>query len=140
LLELLVVIAILAGLIAVVLPEFSQLFARARFSFERSDIEQQLLELPQTIRQRGRGGVLLDPSQQQLPSDTAPSVALVKDWEILRLKLPEGWAIRVPKPVFYRFTGACTGGTVDLSLSSAVFRYTLSPPLCRPQLAETDAR
>jgi prepilin-type N-terminal cleavage/methylation domain-containing protein len=144
LLELLVVLAIMAGLVAIMVPQFLQLYSRVRVSLERDELEQQLLELPQLVRQRGRGGVLLDPSQEFDPASAAidiapPGINGFEQWEELRLNLPPGWVMRVPKPVFYRFTGACSGGEVDFSLPPAVLRYNLIPPLCRPRLAAAHA-
>jgi prepilin-type N-terminal cleavage/methylation domain-containing protein len=143
LLELLVVLAIIAGLVAIAVPQFSQLYSRVRASFERADLEQQLLELPQLVRQRGRGGVLLDPSQELAPGSAAadivpPGSSGFEQWETLRLNLAPGWAMRVPKPVFYHFTGACNGGEVDFSLPPTVLRYNLIAPLCRPRLADAN--
>ena len=143
LLELLVVLAIVAGLVAIALPQFATLFARVRFSYERSDIERQLYDLPQQVQQSGRGGVLIDPAQHDFSADTAPDGAAsgeLEHWDILHIDLPRGWAMRVPRPVFYRFSGACSGGEVDVSLAPTVFRYTLAPPLCRPQLAAVNGR
>lgn len=145
LLELLVVLVIMAGLVAIAVPQFSQLYGRVRVSYERADLEQQLLALPQLVRQRGRGGVLLDPSEEPAPGSkladiVPPGSSEFEQWERLRLELPAGWAMRVPKPVFYRFTGACSGGEVDFSLPPTMLRYNLVPPLCRPRLAEANAR
>ena len=144
LLELLVVLAIMAGLVAIAVPQFSHLYSGVRASFERADLEQQLLALPQMVRQRGRGGVLLDPSQEFAPGSAAgdivpPGSREFEQWERLQLNLPTGWAIRVPKPIFYRFTGVCSGGEVDFSSPPAVLRYNLVAPLCRPRLAEAHA-
>jgi prepilin-type N-terminal cleavage/methylation domain-containing protein len=144
LLELLIVLAIMAGLVAIAVPQFSQLYSRVRASFERADLERQLFELPQLVRQRGRGGVLLDPTQEPAPGTAAaaiepPGSSGFEQWEMLRINLPPGWAMRVPKPVFYRFTGACSGGEVDFSLPPSLLRYNLIPPLCRPRLAEANA-
>jgi len=144
LLELLIVLAIMAGLVAIAVPQFSQLYNRVRASFDRADLEQQLLQLPQLVRQRGRSGVLLDPNQPSAPGDAAAGIEPegsggFDQWEPLRVDLPAGWAMRVPKPVFYRFTGACSGGEVDFLLPPALLRYKLTPPLCRPQLAEANA-
>jgi|SRR5579863_9285604 len=144
LLELLVVLAIMAGLIAIAVPQFLQLYRRVRASFERTDLEQQLLALPQLVRQRGRGGVLLDPSQEGAPGSPAADIAPpgeseFEHWERLRLDLPSGWTMRVPQPIFYRFTGMCGGGEVDFSSPPTVLRYNLIPPLCRPRLAEPNA-
>jgi prepilin-type N-terminal cleavage/methylation domain-containing protein len=145
LLELLIVLAIMAGLLAIAVPQFSRLYDRVSASFERGDLERQMLELPQLVRQRGQGGVLLDPSVEVTPGGEAPDRARPENsgfeqWQRLRLNLPPGWEMRVPKPVFYRFTGACSGGEVDFSLPPTVLRYNLIPPLCRPLLADADAR
>lgn len=144
LLELLIVLAIMAGLVAIAVPQFSQLYSRVRASFERADIEQQLLQLPQLVRQRGRGGILLDPSQQPAPGGALadivpPESSEFEQWGTLRLDLPSGWTMRVPRPIFYRFTGVCSGGEVDFSLPPTLLRYTLVAPLCRPRLAEANA-
>jgi prepilin-type N-terminal cleavage/methylation domain-containing protein len=145
LLELLLVMVILAGLTAVAMPQFVQLYARVRASFERADLEQQLLELPQLVRQRGRGGVLLD-SAPDASANAALAEAVpagsseLEQWETLPIDLPPGWIMRVPNPVFYQFTGACSGGEVDLSLPPSFFRYILTPPLCRPLMADANAR
>jgi prepilin-type N-terminal cleavage/methylation domain-containing protein len=145
LLELLLVMAILAGLTAIAIPQFAQLYARVRASFERADLEQQLLELPQLVRQRGRGGVLLDSSRDASPgaalAEAGPAAGSeLEQWETLPIDLPKGWTMRVPTPVFYQFTGACNGGEVDLSLPPTFFRYILTPPLCRPLMADANAR
>lgn len=142
-LELLVVMAIMAGLVAIALPSFVQLFARVRYSYERSDVERQLYDMPQLVRQRGRGGVLVDSSlsvRDAAAADVEGREAVLQRWDFLRIDLPQGWSMRVPRPLFYRFTGACSGGEVDLSTPSAVFRYRLAPPLCRPQAIPDDAR
>lgn len=138
--------AILGALLAVALPQFSQLATSVRFSFERSDIEQQLLELPQVVRQSGRSGVLRDPADAapvEHASDTTSDGASATDPrapQTLHLDLPQGWTMRVAKPILYRFTGACSGGTVELSVASAVYRYALAAPLCRPEPVAADAR
>ena len=144
LLELLVVMAVLAGLVAIAVPQFAQLYARIRASFERADLERQLLELPQLVRASGRAGVLLDPSETGIPPGSIASEQLAggeaQEWQRLRIDLPRGWAMRVPTPVVYRFTGVCSGGEVDLSLPPAEIRYMLYPPLCRPQMADANGR
>jgi len=134
--------AILGALIVIALPQFSQLITSVRLSFERSDLEQQVLELPQVVRLSGHGGVLRDPSEAGPAEQTsagAPPDELTA-WKVLRINLPRGWTMRVPKPVFYRFSGACSGGEIELLSPSAVYRYALAPPLCRPQPADANVR
>ena len=144
LLELLVVMAVLAGLAAIAVPQFAQLYDRVRASFERADVERQLLELPQLVRSRGRGGVLRDPAGPGAAASGAADgvpvgVGEAEKWDSLSIDLPPGWTMRVPKPVLYRFTGVCSGGEVDLSLPPTKLRYILHPPLCRPQIADGNA-
>lgn len=132
-------LAILATLIAIAFPEFVKLYTRVRVSFEREDLERQLLALPQKARDAGRGGILMDPSGDQA-AGTAGEAGQTTDTgfeqpEPLRLDLPQGWSLRVQKPVFYHFTGACDGGEVILSLPPLTLRYVLAAPLCRPLLA-----
>jgi len=140
LLELLVVMAILAGLVAIALPALSTLFLRVRASFQRSDIEQQLLLLPQEVRNSGRGGVLGRADHTTESGDGAKKETALADDELehsrpLHVSLPSGWTMHVAKPIYYHLTGACTGGEIDFSISSQSFHYVLAAPLCRPQLA-----
>lgn len=144
LLELLVVMAILAGLVAIALPQFNNLFSRVQASFQRTDIEQQLLQLPQQVRESGRSGVLADPAEKGGPANAvgnslARSDGALERVQRLQITLPAGWTMHIPKPLFYHFTGACTGGEIDFSVPPQSFRYVLAAPLCRPQLADTHA-
>ena len=146
LLELLVVMAILAGLVAIALPAFQSLVARVRASFQRADIEQQLRQLPQQVRESGRGGVLIDPAESGVPVARLAQAGIdlantqLERAERLRVALPEGWSMHLDKPIYYHLTGACSGGEIDFSLSPQSFHYILAAPLCRPQLDETRAR
>lgn len=127
-------LALIALLVAVAVPEFVKLYTRVRFSFERDDLERELSELPQRVRALGRGGILLDPSAQGLAADAAgPARDRMGAWRPLRLDLPEGWQIEVPKPIYYHSTGACDGGIVMFTLPPFSLRYLLRPPLCQPE-------
>lgn len=139
LIELIVVLVILAGLAAVVYPRYDLVFARVRSLFERSELERQLLALPEKVRRSGRGGILITQSADQLPDSTVFNVAgapqagnPMEQWQVLRLPLPPGWRMRVIEPVFYHFSGACEGGEVTFGLAAIAMRYRLYPPLCRP--------
>lgn len=141
--ELLIVVAIMATLVAIALPELERLFTRVLVSFQLTDIERQLLALPQRVRVRGRNGVLFgstegDGATAQFEARTFKTRGGVEEWERLNIDLPHGWVLDVPSPVFYRLTGACSGGRVDLSYPPVSYRYVLTAPLCRPQLAVTD--
>lgn len=141
--ELLIVIAILATLVGIALPQLNRLFAAVVASFQRTDIERELLELPQRVRQRGRNGVLFNPAKadaatEQAERRTSKPGSDVEEWEHLKIDLPPGWIMSMPSPIFYRLTGSCSGGEVDLSYPPVSYRYTLLAPLCRPQLAVAD--
>jgi type II secretory pathway pseudopilin PulG len=132
-----VVLALIAVLLAIAAPQFVRLYARARVAFEREDLERQLFELPEKVRTAGRAGVLADPRAPDSGSGgPGPGGADLEDPQRLSLDLPRDWAVEVPKPIFYHFTGACDGGEVIFSLPPLSLRYVLSPPLCRPRLAD----
>jgi prepilin-type N-terminal cleavage/methylation domain-containing protein len=139
LIELLVVLAIMAGLSAIAYPQVVTWYAGVRAAFARSDLEQQLNALPQQVRASGRAGILADPTAS--PQDVAqaaagdPALGLERP-RLLRLRLPSGWHMRVPRPVLYHFTGACDGGEVVFSLPPVSLRYRLRQPLCLPRLAD----
>jgi prepilin-type N-terminal cleavage/methylation domain-containing protein len=133
LVEVVVALAVLASLIAIASPQFIKLYARARASLEQEDLERQLLELPQKVRDGGRAGILADPSAGHTSS--AADMGFDEP-QVLRIDLPEGWSMQVPKPIFYHFTGACDGGEVTLSLPPLTLHYVLTAPLCRPRLVD----
>ena len=133
LVEVVVALAVLASLIAIASPQFIKLYARARASLEQEDLERQLLELPQKVRDGGRAGILTDPSAG--PTRSAADMGFDEP-QMLRIDLPEGWSMQVPKPIFYHFTGACDGGEVTLSLPPLALHYVLTAPLCRPRLVD----
>ena len=124
------VLALIAALMAIAFPQFLRLYARVRVSFEREDLERQLAELPEEVRTAGREAVLADPSAPMPAGDADPAAP-----RRLSLDLPQNWTVRVPKPILYHFTGACDGGEVVLSLPPVSLHYVLTPPLCRPRLA-----
>ena len=138
LIELMVVLAIVAGLLAVAAPGFVKLYASVRVALEREDLERQLLILPSQMRAFGESGVLIDP-QNENPEHVirgVPASTGVETWRAVRLDLPAGWTVSVPRPIFYHVTGACDGGEVSFSLPPVVLNYSLAAPLCRPQLAD----
>ena len=131
------VLALIAVLLAIAAPQFVRLYARVRMAFEREDLEHQLFELPERVRISGRAGVLTDPSASTSgPSGAPAGRADLEDPQKLSLDLPRGWTITVPQPILYHFTGACDGGEVIFSLPPLSLRYVLTPPLCRPRLAD----
>ena len=136
-------LAVLGALAAMTLPEFERLYVRVRVAFEREDLERQLLELPQRARDCGCGGILAnadkgDHSEGEAAAAVASPVSEFESWQPLLLKLPTDWIMQVPKPIHYHISGACDGGEVIFSLLDQSLRYVLSPPLCRPRLANAE--
>ena len=140
------VLALVAVLVAIAAPQFVRLYAWVRTAFERDDLERQLSELPEKVRGSGRAGVLADPAAKPgAPSLPSPAGAGGSGWgggaqsedpQTLSLDLPPGWKLTVPQPILYHFSGACDGGEVILSLPPVSLHYVLTPPLCRPRLAD----
>jgi general secretion pathway protein G len=135
LVEVMVVLALMAALLAIAFPQVVRLYTRARLAFERKDLEHQLSELPERVRAAGQAGILADPSASGAAMRAADAAAF-EDPRPLHLSLPAGWRVSVPKPVLYHYTGACDGGEVVFSLPPLSLRYVLTPPLCRPRLAD----
>jgi prepilin-type N-terminal cleavage/methylation domain-containing protein len=147
LIELIVVLAIVAGLSAIAYEMFISGYARVRAAYERSDLERQLLELPQRVRLSGYGGILTSRSGDDLPEGTTLDVEgvpeagkSIEDWRVLRLSLPAGWRLRVADPILYHYSGSCEGGEVDFVLPPVHLYYSLTPPLCRPIARDADRR
>ena len=130
-----VVLAIIAGLLVIAAPGFLKLYASVRLSFDRKDLERQLLNLPREARESGTNEVLVDPAIAD-PAHEPVNVAEFESWKPVRLDLPKGWTMTVPKPIVYHFTGACDGGTVTFSFPPLSLSYVLTPPLCRPLPAD----
>ena len=142
-----VVLLIVASLSAIAYSYVMPLYARVRIAFERDDLQRQLLELPQRVRQSGRGGILVSRSADDLADGTVmavdgapPASGVIENWQVLRLYLPGGWRLHVAEPIFYHFSGACEGGEVEFLLSETTLRYRLAPPLCRPIEDDAGAR
>jgi hypothetical protein len=130
-----VVLALMAALLVIAFPQVVRLYARARLAFERKDLEHQLFELPEQVRAAGRAGVLVDPAAQGFGGRAPFGAVAFENPQSLRLSVPAGWRLIVPKPVLYHLTGACEGGDVIFSLPPLSLHYVLTPPLCRPRLA-----
>jgi prepilin-type N-terminal cleavage/methylation domain-containing protein len=136
LVELLVVLAIMAGLLAVAYPTFSRLYEGVRLSFEKKDIERQLLEMPFKVRSSGHDGVLSNASSGlPVPDDRAGEDGDDEPIPVLTLNLPAHWTMEIDKPIHYRQSGACDGGEIIFTRPPASWRYSLTAPLCRPLLA-----
>lgn len=145
LIEMIVVLAIIAAIAGAAYAAFMPLYARVQAAYERTDLERQLLLLPQRVRLSGHGGILTGRSGDDLPEGTILAVEGVpeaegaaENWQVLRLALPAGWRLVVDKPIFYHFSGSCEGGEVVFARAPVTLRYMLTPPLCRPVASDAE--
>lgn len=159
LLEVVVVLVIVSMTAALAFPRLSTMAASFTFATERDQFEQTLNGLPYAAlrsnadqillgtytdagrdtrrRLQGSLGDTLDPSlrttsllqntREHLPPVTAAFVPF---------PLPAGWRIEVADPIYYRGTGYCSGGRVDLHIGGLQYTYDLKAPLCRARLVE----
>lgn len=159
LLEVVIVLVIVSMTAALAFPRLSTMAASFTFASERDQFEQTLNGLPYvalrsnsdqillgTYTEAGRDarkeprralGETLDPSlrttslmanaREHLPPVNASFVPVA---------LPAGWQIVVDEPIYYRGSGYCTGGRVNLFIGRLQYTYDLRPPLCRAELVE----
>ena len=137
LVEVIVLLVIIASLTALAYSFMVPFGARVQAAFARSDLEHQLLELPQRVRLSGHGGILT--SQSGDVEGALPEAGL-EAWQVLRMTLPDGWRLRIDKPIVYHLSGSCEGGEVILARPPEMLRYELVAPLCRPARADAGAR
>ena len=146
LVEVIVLLVIIASLTALAYSFMVPFGDRVRAGFARSDLEHQLLELPQRVRLSGHGGILTSQSGDDLPDgaiievEGVPPGAGLEAWQVLRMTVPDGWRLFIDKPIVYHLSGSCEGGEVILDRPPEVLRYELVAPLCRPARADAGAR
>lgn len=159
LLEVIVVLVIVGMTSAIVFPRLATMASSYEFASQRDTFEQNLNGLSyQTYRenndkilqgfytaagreertqpQRERGTTLAAnmrtrpmtaDAREHLPPVTAA---------FAEIPMPEGWEVVVDEPIYYRGSGYCSGGTVDLFVGRLQYSYALRPPLCRAELVE----
>lgn len=159
LLEVVVVLVIVSMTAALAFPRLSTMAASFTFATERDQFEQTLNGLPyaalrsnsdqlllgtytdagRDTRKQPRGslGDTLDPSLRttsllQNAREHLPPVNV----SFVTFPLPLGWLMEVEQPIYYRGSGFCTGGRVNLIIGRVEHTYQLRPPLCRAELVE----
>ena len=158
LLELLVVLVIVSLTAGMVLPRLTTMGASFDFALKREGFEMALNGLAYQAFRNNQEMVLSGdytdagriPGSEPKPElgDTlAPGLrALTAGGAVIEhlppinpayaeLPLPQDWRVSVKQPVYIRASGFCEGGVVALTIGNADYTYTLSPPLCRAQLA-----
>ncbi|WP_460534377.1 pilus assembly FimT family protein [Chitinimonas naiadis] len=102
LLELLIVMLVLALLAGMALPRFGRLLDSITHAQERQSVVGMLEGLTMQANLQGR--------TFELQAD-APSHEIAR---LPFLHLPDGWKIKVARPIQFHFSGYCTGGEVEL--------------------------
>ncbi len=160
LLEIVVVLVIVAMTGAIVFPRLTTMAASFEFASQRDSFEQALngltyrayrdnddktlqgsysaagrdIEAKQPRREPGttlppemRVRSLAANSREHLPPVTTSYAVL---------PLPQGWEMVIQDPIYFRGSGYCSGGTVELFVGRLQYTYRLQPPLCRAELVE----
>ena len=117
LIELLVVLFLVGLLTAVVFPSMERMARSSQLKAERDAIVGRLGELGYEAFMQGKSVTL-----------SSSSSAVLASYPIV---LPEGWELRVTRPIVFLFNGICAGGEVTLIAPDKVSeRLDLAPPSC----------
>jgi prepilin-type N-terminal cleavage/methylation domain-containing protein len=159
LLEVVVVLVIVSMTSAIVFPRLATMASSYEFASQRDTFEQNLNGLSyQTYRENNdkilqgfytaagrdekarskQGGVAslaanmrTRPLTSEFREDLAPVTTTYAE-----IPMPDGWEVVVNDPIYYRGSGYCSGGTIDLFVGRLQYSYMLRPPLCRAELVE----
>ena len=133
LLELMVVLTLVGLIAALAAPNLQGLYGSVTRATERDYILDQFADLGAEALLRGRDYVVLDSVRTVGEAEAAiPPVG----YEAFPLDVPEGWQVRLDRPLFVRANGVCLGGAATLlHQESAPIRIELRAPYCR---VETD--
>jgi prepilin-type N-terminal cleavage/methylation domain-containing protein len=148
LLELLVVLTIIGLMTAVTLPQFQILADRVQFALNRESFEQALNGLPHEAQRRRQDLIIGQPEKRDDlsvaasvalgPSETGIAEVLQFEGPVMpvavQLPIPGGWVLTASKPIIYRLTGFCSGGSIELRAGAVTYDYLLEPPRCVPEL------
>ncbi len=160
LLEIVIVLVIVAMTGAIVFPRLTTMAASFEFASQRDSFEQALSGLVyRAYRENddkilqglytdsGRGAAAgqprRDPGTNLAPEMRTRSL-FAESREHLppvttsyaTIPLPQGWEMVIDEPIYYRGSGYCSGGTVELFVGRLQYSYRLRPPQCRAELME----
>ena len=126
LVELLVVLVLVGLLATLVMPNLDRLRASFARTTERDRILDQFAALGAQAQARGQGYVVfgnVDENAAPLPGG---------DYERYRLDIPDGWQVRLTRPLLIHPNGVCLGSELTLRHHDAApLRIDLLPPYCR---------
>jgi prepilin-type N-terminal cleavage/methylation domain-containing protein len=158
LLEMVVVLVIVSLTAGIAIPRLPAMSASFDFALKRQTFEQMIsglsyqafrdsqdLVLSGNYTESGRQkddsakqqtGEILPPSLRTRPLiDAAREDLAPVNPAFAALELPEGWRVQVNDPIYYRGSGYCTGGKLELLIGQRRYSYVLNPPLCDLSLA-----
>ena len=120
LIEILVVLAIIGMLTGIALPRLTSAYASVERSAQRRAIQDQIEGLGYLAYSSGKP-IMLESSNL--------AGTQTKDYP---LQIPNGWQIKLPKPLRYSSRGICAGGMLIMTApDGSAEEFRLSAPLCR---------
>ena len=154
-----IVLLIVASTAAIVVPRMTNISASFEFTLNREGFEQMLSGLSYQAYRDNQDIVLVGEytDQGRIQGSEAQKDAGDTLADNLRAKsliatpiehlppinpfyfvpqLPAGWHMIVEDPIYFRGSGYCTGGKIDVAVGRAEYSYVLAPPLCHATLAE----
>ena len=126
LVELLVVLLLVGLLAALALPNLYRIYDNLARRGERDHILNQLASL-------GHEAMLQRRAYAVFGTDERPEEELASyvDYQPYPLDVPEGWQVRLEKPLLVRANGVCLGGEVTLAYADTVgVTVSLEAPFC----------
>ncbi|HCX15176.1 MAG TPA: hypothetical protein DGZ24_07660 [Rhodospirillaceae bacterium] len=159
LLEILVVLFIVGLTSAVVLPRLPLVADSLDFALKRQSFEQNLSGLAYQAYTNGQNFILsghytslgpkpgqrgLRPPRRSLRSDLRTMPTSDESREFMPPVItadvtpvvPDGWELIVPKPIYFRGSGFCTGGYAELVIGRLRYDYVLDTPSCKANLVD----
>lgn len=130
LIELMVVLALLSLLTLLAAPNLQRLYDSVTLRSERSLILDQFAAIGREAMLRSKAYMVLG-TTGDLPRavDAPPQTG---EFEPFPLQLPEGWSVRLDRPLLVRENGVCLGADVTLlHRDETAASLTLEAPFCR---------
>ena len=132
LLEMLTVLFIIGLAASLALPNLSLVFDRIKFSNEQKSAYRSINLLSYKALSQNKDFVLFNDTKESLNNQELGlynSAMLSK----VSVELPTGWSLSVEKPIFYKSSGFCSGGSILLSVGKYSYPLKLNPPYCQIQ-------